>query len=122
MPATVQPIVVTPAIDRLLAFYQGLLGAVETSRTPEAGEGPPFFINLRVGDSDLGLVSDTDVELGTAQRMLLSVSVSDVNERIGHVERLGGQVLGPANDMPWGQRVAHIKDPDGNAVNLTQTL
>ena len=27
-----------------------------------------------------------------------------------------------ANDMPWGQRVAHIKDPDGNVVNLTQQL
>lgn len=37
MSATIQPIVVTPAIDRLLAFYQGLLGAVETSRTPEEG-------------------------------------------------------------------------------------
>jgi hypothetical protein len=24
--------------------------------------------------------------------------------------------------MPWGQRVAHIKDPDGNVVNLTQQL
>jgi predicted enzyme related to lactoylglutathione lyase len=24
--------------------------------------------------------------------------------------------------MPWGQRVAHIADPDGNVVNLTQTL
>lgn len=120
MSATIQPIVVTPAIDRLLAFYEGLFGAVETSRTPE--EGPPFFINLRVGDSDLGLVSDADVELGAAQRMLLSVAVADVNERVGHVEELGGQVLGPANDMPWGQRVAHIKDPDGNAVNLTQQL
>lgn len=54
--------------------------------------------------------------------MLLSVAVADVNELVGRVEELGGQVLGPANDMPWGQRVAHIKDPDGNAVNLTQQL
>ncbi|MFF2141040.1 extradiol dioxygenase, partial [Streptomyces sp. NPDC058193] len=23
---------------------------------------------------------------------------------------------------PWGQRVAHIKDPDGNPVNLTQPI
>ena len=28
-------------------------------------------------------------------------------------------MLGPPNDMPWGQRVAHIQDPDGNTVNLT---
>jgi predicted enzyme related to lactoylglutathione lyase len=24
--------------------------------------------------------------------------------------------------MPWGQRVAHILDPDGNTVNLTEPL
>jgi hypothetical protein len=34
----------------------------------------------------------------------------------------GGRVLGPPNNMPWGQRVAHIQDPDGNAVNLTQPI
>ncbi|WP_330177277.1 VOC family protein [Streptomyces sp. NBC_01498] len=118
--STVQPIVVTPGIERLLAFYQGLLRAVETARTPD--EGPPFFVNLRIGESDLGLVSDTDVELGAPQRMLLSVAVTDVDGLLGQVEGLGGQVLGPPNDMPWGQRVAHIKDPDGNAVNLTQQL
>jgi predicted enzyme related to lactoylglutathione lyase len=38
------------------------------------------------------------------------------------VEDLGGRVLGPPNDMPWGQRVAHIEDPDRNAVNLTRAL
>ncbi|WP_329391712.1 VOC family protein [Streptomyces sp. NBC_01716] len=120
MSGTIQPMVISPAIGRLLAFYQGLLGAVETSRTPD--EGAPFFINLRVGDSDLGLVSDADVDLGAAQRMLLSVAVSDVDELLPRVEELGGQVLGAANDMPWGQRVAHIKDPDGNTVNLTQQI
>jgi predicted enzyme related to lactoylglutathione lyase len=39
-----------------------------------------------------------------------------------HVEVLGGRVLGEPNDMPWGQRVAHIMDPDGNTVNLTQPI
>jgi len=24
--------------------------------------------------------------------------------------------------MPWGQRVAHIADPDGNSVDLTQAI
>jgi predicted enzyme related to lactoylglutathione lyase len=31
-------------------------------------------------------------------------------------------VLGPLNDMPWGQRVAHIQDPDGNTINLTEPI
>ncbi len=35
---------------------------------------------------------------------------------------LGGRVLGPPNEMPWGQRVAHVLDPDGNTVNLTEPI
>jgi predicted enzyme related to lactoylglutathione lyase len=53
---------------------------------------------------------------------LLSVAVDGVDALLEQVERQGGTVLGPANDMPWGQRVAHIQDPDGNAVNLTQPI
>jgi predicted enzyme related to lactoylglutathione lyase len=54
--------------------------------------------------------------------MLLSIDVADVDALLPRVEALGGTATGGANDMPWGQRVAHIKDPDGNVVNLTQTL
>ena len=43
-----------------------------------------------------------------------------VGLRIGDSE-LGTATSG-AHDMPWGQRVAHIRDPDGNVVNLTQQL
>jgi predicted enzyme related to lactoylglutathione lyase len=57
---------------------------------------------------------------GDALRLLLSVAVDDVDGLLDMVRRLGGTVLGPPTDMPWGQRVAHILDPDGNAVNLTK--
>ena len=38
------------------------------------------------------------------------------------VEVLGRSATSGAHDMPWGQQVAHIEDPDGNVVNLTQQL
>jgi predicted enzyme related to lactoylglutathione lyase len=59
---------------------------------------------------------------GEPGRMLLSIEVPDVDALLPTVEDLGGESTSGANDMPWGQRVAHIKDPDGNVVNLTQTL
>ncbi|GGV21990.1 extradiol dioxygenase [Streptomyces longisporoflavus] len=120
MPADILPMIITPDLERLLRFYRELLGAEEVSRTPQ--EGPAFFVDLCVGDSQLGVVSDTSVPLDTPQRILLSMAVETVDDLLERVESLGGEVLGPANDMPWGQRVAHIKDPDGNAVNLTQTI
>jgi predicted enzyme related to lactoylglutathione lyase len=73
------------------------------------------------------VVADGDADVTAPQRILLNVNVADlgvggVESLLEHVEVLGGRVLGPPNDMPWGQRVAHILDPDGNTVNLTEPL
>jgi predicted enzyme related to lactoylglutathione lyase len=119
MPSTVQPMIITAHLERMLAFYNGLLGAAETQRVPE--EGPVFYVGLRIGDTDLGLVSDDSVAESPVGRILLSVEVPDVDALLPRVTGLGGEVTGGPNDMPWGQRVAHIKDPDGNPVNLTTT-
>ena len=117
MPSTVQPLIVTAHFERMLSFYTGLLGASETQRVPE--EGPVFFIGLRIGGSDIGLVSDAAVADAPAGRILLSVDVDDVDALLLRVRALGGEVTGGPTDMPWGQRVVHIEDPDGNALNLT---
>jgi predicted enzyme related to lactoylglutathione lyase len=120
VPATIRPIIVTADLDRLLAFYTGLLGAREVMRFPV--DGPVFYVGLALGDSEFGLSSDASVVAGDPGRMLLSIDVPDVGALLPRVEGLGGTGGDGANDMPWGQRVAHIKDPDGNVVNLTQTL
>jgi len=119
VPSTVQPVLVSRDLERLADFYRLLLGAVQTERVP--AEGPVFFLGLRIGDSDLGIVADGSAPDGP-QRVLLSIDVADVDTLLPRVAELGGQVEGPANDMPWGQRVAHVQDPDGNAVNLTQQI
>ncbi len=120
MASTIRPILVTRDIDRLQTFYSSLLGAAEVLRFPE--EGPAFYVGLELGNSELGLSADDAVEVGEPVRMLLSIDVPDVDALLPRVEGLGGHAKGPANDMPWGQRVAHIADPDGNAVNLTQDI
>ena len=120
MPSTVRPVIVTADLDRLLAFYTGLFGAREIMRFP--ADGPVFYLGLAMGDSELGLSSDDGVSPGDPGRMLLSIEVPDVDALLPQVEGFGGTATSGANDMPWGQRVAHIKDPDGNVVNLTQQL
>lgn len=121
MSVTLRPVVLTPDLERLAAFYSALLGAVETFRVP-GQDGAAFYVGLQVESSELGLVAVAGVETGTASRILLSVDVPDVDGLLERVEALGGRVLGPPNDMPWGQRVAHIHDPDGNRVNLGQPI
>jgi predicted enzyme related to lactoylglutathione lyase len=119
VPSSVLPMLISRDLERLVTFYRSLFGAEETERVPP--EGPTFFLGLRIGESDLGVVSDAEAPDGP-QRMLLSIAVPDVDALLPRVTELGGRVRGPSNDMPWGQRVAHVQDPDGNTVNLTQQL
>jgi predicted enzyme related to lactoylglutathione lyase len=125
VPSTLQPVIVTPSLPLLLAFYKALFGAVEISRVPE--DGPAFYVGLQIGNAELGVVADGDADIAAPQRILLNINVADlgvgtVEGLLEHVEALGGRVLGPPNDMPWGQRVAHIQDPDGNTVNLAEPV
>lgn len=120
MPSALHPIIATTDVERLLRFYTELLGAVETSRYPD--DGPVFYVGLQVREAELGVVADADAAAASAGRIILTADVADVNALVEKVGPLGGTVLGPANDMPWGQRVAHVHDPDGNTLNLTQQL
>ncbi|MFI5980186.1 VOC family protein [Streptomyces sp. NPDC051555] len=118
--STIQPVIITAHQEVLVGFYTTLFGAEEIFRVPE--QGPTFYLGLRIGDTDLGLVTTTDPGTGAAPRILLSIDVADVDETLARVTALGGSVQGGPTDMPWGRRVAHIQDPDGNAVNLTQPI
>src|SRR4051812_7204858 len=106
---TVFPIIATRDLDRLLHFYTDLFGGVEFQRVGR------FFVGLTIGDGQLGLVAVDDADLDAPQRILINVAVPDVDALLEAVAAAGGKVEGPPNDMPWGQRVAHIQDPDGNA-------
>lgn len=115
----IQPIIVTPDLPPLQAFYEQVLGATEVFRYPESG--PVFYKTLKIGDAELGLVAEK-ADVSAPPRIALSIDVPDVDALLPLVEAAGGRVQGPPNDMPWGQRVAHVFDPDGNPVNLTQAI
>ncbi|MFC5995501.1 VOC family protein [Pseudonocardia hispaniensis] len=115
---SIQPIITTAGLERLVRFYCDVFDATESMRYPK--EGDTFYAVLQIGTSELGIVARADAPTGP-QRLLISIGVDDVDAALDRVERFGGTGAA-AKDMPWGQRVAHIQDPDGNTVNLTQQL
>lgn len=117
---TIQPNFCTDDIQRLSAFYIELFGAEEELRVP--GRKGPFMVSLRFGGAGLGLVDYKRGAKAVPGRVSVNVFVPDVDELLPRVEPAGGKLGGPAKDMPWGHRVAHITDPDGNPINLTQQL
>jgi predicted enzyme related to lactoylglutathione lyase len=116
----IQPILCTHDIERLSAFYAEVFGAEEEMRVP--GSKGPFFVTLRFGGAALGLVEPKKGAEAAPGRVIVAVFVKNVDDLLPRVEPAGGKVHGKANDMPWGHRVAHIADPDGNPINITQQL
>ncbi len=105
MPATVQPVIVTPSIPLLLALIRRCSERWKSRASPKTA--PPFFVGLQIGNAELGVVADGDAHIDAPQRILLNVNVGDlgvgnVAGLLEHVEALGGRVLGPPNDMPLG--------------------
>jgi lactoylglutathione lyase len=116
----------TEDLGRAVGFYGDLLGGTETYRFP--GSGPPAFVVLKLGESEIGLgaigsekpLHGQPLRPAQGHRIELCVYVDDVDETIQRM-RAGGVpiVLEPA-DQPWGERVAYVTDPDGNLVMLTR--
>ncbi len=116
----IQPILCTHDIERLSSFYADLFGAEEDMRVP--GKEGPFFVTLRLGSASLSLVNPKGGADTVPGRIVVAVFVENVDALLPRVKPAGGKVHGKAKDMPWGHRVAHITDPDGNPINLTQQL
>ena len=113
-------------LERSLAFYGDLLGGVETYRFPE--QGAPSFIALTVGESsEIGLGGVAAEPLhgqpqrpASGHRVELCVYVDEVDAVFARAGAEGFEPVAGPTDMPWGERVAWITDPDGNLVMLTR--
>jgi predicted enzyme related to lactoylglutathione lyase len=116
----IQPILRTNEVERLSSFYANLFGAEEDMRVP--GSKGPFFVTLRLGDASLVVVAGKPGADAGPGRITVALFVENVDDLLPRVKPAGGKVRGKAKDMPWGHRVAHITDPDGNPINLTQQL
>jgi len=112
-------------LERSLALYRDLLGGVETYRFPPEGE--PGYIALDIGASHIGLGAMSGPPIhgrpqrpATGHRIELCVYVPDVDDVFARTRDAGFEAVAEPADMPWGERVAWIADPDGNLLMLTR--
>jgi lactoylglutathione lyase len=105
-------------VPKAQRFYAEL-GFEEMFRMPAEGEAG--YVSLRRGTADLGIVDagwprdQLGVRMGAEPRFELYVYVENIDAT---VERLGAALLKAPEDMPWGERIAYVRDPDGNPVAL----
>ena len=111
------PIVSTPDLAGALRFYRDVLGGTVTYQFPP--EGDPGYVALDIGDSHLGVASDPTAAAGAdAQRFALWIYVDDCDAAFDRLRTGGATGVDEPADQPWGERIARVRDPDGNTVIL----
>ncbi len=112
------PIVACKDLLRTAAFYQTVFGAVESYRFPT--EGTPAYLAMKLGSSSLGLGDGNGVNAygaralpSTGHPVDLCIYVDDLDATLTSATSHGGTLVSPPSDMPWGERVAWVKDPEG---------
>jgi uncharacterized glyoxalase superfamily protein PhnB len=104
------PILRTTDPAALADFYSRALGGEITYAFGED------FLSLDLGAAHLGIGREAEPVRG--QQVALWFYVDDVDAAFAAALRSGASPVEEPADMPWGERVAQIRDPDGNAVYL----
>ena len=123
MPGRAFPVIYSRAVEQLASFYQRL-GFEPHFRLPPEGEAG--YVGLRRGETDLAIVNaqwpeqQLGVQVGSQPRFELFVYVEDVDELVARLGAEGVSILREPQDMPWGERVAYVADPEQNPVALAR--
>jgi catechol 2,3-dioxygenase-like lactoylglutathione lyase family enzyme len=93
------------------AFYTGVLGLEEIYVDPEGG-----WARLRVGNAEIGLAEGEPEDGGVA-----TIDVADVKAEAERL-RAAGVEVGTVLELHGDIRLLDVYDPDGNRIQLAQTL
>jgi lactoylglutathione lyase len=116
------PVIYAKDVEAVAGFYTRL-GFVEHVRMP-GQDGAVGFVGLRRDNAELAVTTEDSprvlagVEPGPGPRHELFVYVDDVDGTVATLLAAGVSVVREPVDMPWGERVGFVADPEGNLVSL----
>ncbi|GAA3394245.1 VOC family protein [Cryptosporangium minutisporangium] len=120
---SVFPIINCREIAPVREFYERVFGGELSYRFPEEGE--PVYLTLQIGTGQVAIGRGTEPALygetplpATGHAVDLCLYVPDLDAAI---EKAGGDgLVTPPADMPWGERVAYLRDPAGTMLLVIQ--
>lgn len=104
------PILRTRDLPRLVAFYTAAFGGAEQYRWDDV------YVSLAVGGGAIGIGLEPEAAAG--DQLSIWLYVDDVDAAFGAAIAAGAEAVAEPADMAWGERVAQVRDPDGNPLYL----
>ncbi len=108
-------------------FYRDTLGLA-----PTFGGADDVYADLDTGGASLALFQSELMEAAVGpdaapadgrDKAALVFEVADVDEAVGALQAKGVVFLTPPQDRPdWGIRTAHLRDPEGNLIEMYSPL
>ena len=110
------PIIATADLPRALRFYRELLGGTVAFEYP-GPDGRPAYVGIDLGESHLGIGQDAAAPgPEVAKSISLWVYTDDCDAAVESLRQGGATVTAEPADQPWGERMARVRDFDGNEV------
>lgn len=113
--------IVTDDLDGLVSFYERVTGQ-------QAERPAPVFAQFSGPGATLAIASTATVTMlggalvpATNRSVFVEFEVADVDSAFAELEPAREDVVLEPTTMPWGNRSALVRDPDGNVVNLFST-
>ena len=119
------PVVYASDVEREARFWE-MLGFTRHFQLP--ADGQPGYVGLRSDASPAELAVTSvqwakdryGVSMGDGARFEMYIYVADLDEMVRHLAGANVPILRDPEDMPWGERIATLADPEGNPVALCQ--
>jgi lactoylglutathione lyase len=118
------PVIYASDVAAVASFWE-LLGFRRHAQLPPEGE--PGYVGLTRDEAgELAVTHERwaadryGLSPGGGPRFEMYVYVDDLDAVLVRMIEANVSVLRTAEDMPWGERIATVADPDGNPVALCQ--
>ncbi|NIK70619.1 VOC family protein [Paenibacillus sp. BK720] len=111
--------IITDDVDRLVEFYEKVTGVSAERPAPVFAEivVPPFA--LAIGHSQTVQLFGAGSAVAADNRsVIIELRVDDVDAEYERLKPFVGIWVKEPTTMPWGNRAALFRDPDGNLINL----
>ncbi|ROP78649.1 MULTISPECIES: VOC family protein [unclassified Frigoribacterium] len=110
--------IVTDDLDGLVAFYEQVTGQRAERPAPVFAQFNGPGANLAIASTATVAVLDGALAPATDRSVLIEFEVADVDGEFAELQPKDEDVVLEPTTMPWGNRSALVRDPDGNVVNL----